>query len=204
MKKLLATVAMLFACAMATGASTPAPLSTLHAVAALTNAQASGHPRVAFEATVIYFFGPGRILDVQDNDVGIFVRPPKDAKLVSGDRVLVRGTLEPSFLPYILSSSITVVGHDPLPKPVDATFDDLVSTRVNCRLVRIRGIVRTADIVKSQDAPRGRIHLLMEGGYADLVLQTTDAAALKDLLDAEVEVTGASGRELDSKIQQTG
>ncbi len=206
MKKLVVKVGMALVCAVAAGAAgaAPAPLTTLRAVAALTNSQASLQPHVAFDATVIYYFGPGQILDVQDGDVGIYVKPAKDVKLVPGDRVLVQGTLEPSFLPYVDNGIVTVLGHGALPKPVDATFADLVSTRANCRLVRIRGIVRTADVVESRNAPRGRIQLLMDGGYADLVLQTTNAAALRKLLDAEVAVVGAAGREFDSKIQQTG
>ncbi|MGB7265194.1 MAG: GGDEF domain-containing protein, partial [Terracidiphilus sp.] len=87
---------------------------------------------------------------------------------------------------------------------VPAGFDDLVRTRINCRLVRVRGVVRTADIVSTRISPTGRLQLLMDGGYVELHLARYDPLQLKKLLDAEVEVTGSAGRLFDGKMQQTG
>lgn len=185
-------------------AAAQAPLTSLQAVAALSNAEADHHPRVAFEATVTYYFSPGKDIDVQDGDRGIFVKPTTDVNLAPGDRILVRGYAEPSFLPYIVSDSITVLGHGALPPPIAATFDDLITTRVNCRLVRVRGIVRTADVVPSRNSPNDRLQLLMDGGYVDVHAIGSDGAALNKLLDAEVEITGTAGRLFDSKMQQIG
>jgi diguanylate cyclase (GGDEF)-like protein len=44
----------------------------------------------------------------------------------------------------------------------------------------------------------------MEGGYIDLEVDSRDESALKDLLDTEVEATGAAGRTFDDKMQQIG
>jgi len=201
-------LAILCGCASAVRAAAPTPLATLPQVAALTNAQASRHPHVAFEATAIYYFGPGKDMDAQDGGEAIFVRGTKPvqngAHVVPGDRVLVEGTLEPSFLPYVLADTITLIRHGTLPAPYPATFGDLLSTNLNCRFVRVRGVIRTADLVPSTTAPNGRLELLMDGGYADVHLDTHDAGALRNLLDAEVEITGAAGRTFDSKMQQTG
>ena len=44
----------------------------------------------------------------------------------------------------------------------------------------------------------------MDGGSIDIEVDSCHANALKGLLDAEVEVTGAAGRKLDGKMQQIG
>jgi len=204
MKRLLPTFAILLACVSIAWAAPPAPLATLGAIAALTNDQAAQHLPVAFEATVIYFNHDTKILKVQRDDVAIFVRAATETRLVLGDRVLVRGTTQPSFLPYLMSNDITRLGHGAMPRPRPASFNDMLSTKINCRLIVIRGVVRAADQVPSAVASTGHLQLLMDGGYVDLEVDSKDVSALNGLLDAEVEVTGAAGRKFDGKMQQIG
>jgi len=200
MKRLIFLFAVLPVCALPAGATDSAPLTTLRAVAALSNAQASQHLRVSFEATVTYYARNLNGLDVQDGDVAIYVVSPKDAVLVPGDRILVEGTTQPSFLPLVVSNKVTLLGHGALPKPFPATFQDLV----NCRFIRVHGIIRAADLISSPTAPKARLQLLIEGGYIDLEVESSDTNALRSLLDAEVEVLGAAGRIFDGKMQQIG
>lgn len=203
MKRLLFAAAI-FISALPASAAGPGPLTSLPVIAALNNEQASQHPPVEFEATISYYFRAGNDMDVQDGNAAIFVRTSTVYNLVPGDRVLVKGTLEPGFLPSIRPASITFLRHRDLPKAVPANFSDLVHTRLNCRMVRVRGIVRTADVVSGSDLPNGRLQLLLDGGYVDVDVDTHDGAALKTLLDAKVEVTGVSGRLFDAKRQETG
>jgi hypothetical protein len=108
-KRLLPVVAILLGWNMAAWAATPAPLTTLNAIHAVTNDQASLAPPVAFEATVSYFRGYDRLLFVQDSGVAIFVLPPTaDGKLLPGDRVLVRGAMQESFRPIVAANNITL------------------------------------------------------------------------------------------------
>jgi diguanylate cyclase (GGDEF)-like protein len=204
MKRLGFLFAMLLLCALPAWAESPAPLTTLRAIAALSNAQAAQHLPVAFEATVTYYARNILNLNVQDGNLAIYVKTTKVAVLVPGDRVLVEGTTQPSFLPYVLSSNITVLRHGALPKPVDANFDDLVRTKFNCRYIRVRGVVRAADLISSPVAPSARLQLLIDGGYIDLEVESNDEAEIRSLLDAEVEATGVAGRSFDGKMQQTG
>ena len=204
MKRFALLFAFLLLCALAAWAQIPAPLTTLRAISALSNAQAAQHLPVAFEATVIHYARNLKNLDVQDGDKGIYIKLAMDAVLVPGDRILVEGTTQPSFLPYVRGNKVTVLGHGTLPKPFPATFGDLVRTRINCRLIRVRGIIRAADLISSPVVPSARLQLLIEGGYVDLEVESNDAEALRSLLDAEVEVTGAAGRNFDGKMQQTG
>ncbi len=179
MKKTFLIFAIVFGWASSAYGATSDPIPTLRAVAALTNAEASRHIPVSFEATIIYDFKPGADINVQDGDTAIFVRPVLDTGFVPGDRVRVEGTTEQSFLPFIANARITFLRHGTVPEPVEGRFDDLVRTRLNCRLVRVRGIVRTVDIVTAKTSPTGRLQLQMEGGYADIHLSNYDAAALK-------------------------
>jgi diguanylate cyclase (GGDEF)-like protein len=204
MKRLLSKFAILFACSSIAWAAAPAPLTTLRAISALTNDQAAQRLPVAFEATVSYYARNLNNLNVQDDGIGIYVKLTKGFALLGGDRVLVEGTTQPSFLPYVLANSVTVLHHGALPKPLPASFEDMAGTKINCRLIRIRGVIRAADLVSSAIRPTGHMQLLVEGGYVDIEMESHDEAALKDLLDAEVEVTGVAGRKFDGKMQQIG
>jgi hypothetical protein len=66
--------------------------------------------------------------------------------------------------------------------------------------VRVHGVIRAADLLTSPIIPGGRLQLLMEGGYIDIEVDSHDKDALKNLLDADVEITGAAGRKFDGKM----
>ncbi len=137
---------LLVICSPAAWAAPPAPLTTLSAIHSLSNAEASKAVPVAFEATVTYYRASNRDLFMQDGDAAIFVHVPASLKLVPGDRVRVRGTTHPSFRPYIESSDITVLRHEKLPRPVQASFDEMIRGEDDCKLARVTGLVRSADI----------------------------------------------------------
>ena len=201
MKRLIFIFAILLACALAAGAAPPAPLTTMHAVHAVSNAQASLSPPVAFEATVTYFNPWTHKMTVQDGDEAIYVRTTTNDRLFIGERVLVKGTMEPSFIPIVVSDSFTPLGKGEMPEPVPATFDQLISKTINCRYVHLRGVVRTADLLRGSTEASSRLRVLMDGGYIIVEADTHDDAALKDLLDAEVEITGVTMRVFDGKNQ---
>ena len=204
MKTHVPVFAVILACPPVACLAATAPLTTLHSIAALTNADATRHTPVSFEATVTYFDAKTRNLDVQENSEAIYVRTPMGAQLLPGDRVLIRGTMQPSFLPYVVGTDVTVLRHGVLPAPLPATYEDLVHKQINCRYVSVRGVIRTADLVSSPGTPTGRLQMLMDGGYIDVEVESYDVIGLKNLLDAHVEVVGATGRKFDSKMQQVG
>jgi diguanylate cyclase (GGDEF)-like protein len=205
MRKLVALLAMAVSGAGAFAAP-PAPLTSLHAITALTNAQASQHLPVNFEATVIYYRSYGRELFVQDGDAAIYVYNPQTLRLVPGDRILVKGTTHESFRPFISSSEIDVEGHGALPNPVPATYEQMIRGETDCRLVIVHALIRSADLVPGANAPLPGIRLraLVNGGSVDVDVNDSDGSKLKDLLDAEVELTGAASGHFDNKMQQTG
>jgi diguanylate cyclase (GGDEF)-like protein len=204
MKRSIPAFAALLGWALAAWAASPSPLTDLRAIAALGNTEASHHPPVAFEATVTYFPGYESLLFVQDGDAAVFVLAPTDVRLVAGDRVLVRGTMRESFRPIVIPDSVTVLRHGTLPKAMPATFDELIRSMYDCRLVTVRAVIRTADLRVSSYARTTYMQMATDGGYIDATVDSDDEKALKGLLDAEVEVTGIAGGKFDGKMQLTG
>ena len=185
-------------------ASGERPLGSLRAIHALTNAQASHQLPVSFQATVIYYREYERTLFVQDGDSAIYVQPRDPMHLTAGDRVLIEGTTHESFRPFIAASSIKVLGHESMPKPAPATYDRLIRGELDCRLVTVRAVVHSLDLVLSSDIPILSMQLRTEGGTIDAVIDSSDVKALENTLDAEVELTGAVSGQFDGKMQLTG
>ncbi len=202
MNRIVAFLALAMS-AVGASAQSPAPLTNLRAIAALTNAQASQHPPVSFEATVLYYRGYGKELFVQDGDTAIYVYNSKWLSLVAGDRILVRGVIHESFRPYIVSSELTVLGHGPLPKPLPATYEQMLRGETDCRLVTIHALIRSADIAPG-DYPYTRLQVLVDGGIVNVDINDRDPGTLNQLLDAEVEITGAASGIFNDKMEQTG
>ncbi len=203
MKKWTAAAAILLWAAVASAAA-PAPLTTLRAIHALSNPEASHLLPVAFEATVTYFRSYEKTLFVQDGDVAIYVMATTKAHLLPGDRILIRGTTQPSFRPYVLSNDIMLLRHGSLPVPEPASFDRLIRSEFDCKFVTVHARVRTADLVRSSNVPTVSLQMFSDGGPIDATIDSNDWAALAGLVDADVEVTGAASGRFDGKMQQTG
>ncbi len=180
------------------------PLTSLRAIHALTNTEASHQIPVSFEATVTYYRAYERTLFVQDGDVAIYVQPKEPARLTPGDRVLIQGTTHESFRPFVSATRVTVVGHGNLPTPVRATFQQLIRAEFDCRLVTVRATVRNVDLVQSTDIPSISVQMRSDSGQIDAIIDSDDVNALKNILDAEIEFTGAVSGHFDGKMQVTG
>ena len=111
---------MLLACVAAAGAAQPAPLTTLDSVRRLSNAEAAKGIPVAVTATVTYFRSYRKNMFVQDGATGLFVKATTNVTLVPGDRVLIKGVTHEGYLPEVVSSDLTLLGHGALPKPIAA------------------------------------------------------------------------------------
>jgi diguanylate cyclase (GGDEF)-like protein len=190
------------------GAAPSIPLSTLHAIHALTNAEARQGIPVDFEATVGYSRGYESLLFVQDEGDSIFVRPPTGTQLASGDRIRIHGVTRASFRPVVSADRITLLRHDSPPKAVPATFAQLIRAEDDASLVTVHAFVRAVDLVAGGGADdpimSARLQLVTEGGHFEANLDNNDSGALKSLLDAEVEITGVAAGKFDDKMQQTG
>ncbi len=206
MKRLIPAVAIILGCATAALAGTPGTLTSLRAIHSLTLDQASLALPVDFEATVTYFRGYSHFLTVQDGDIAIFIRVTTDARLVPGDRIRVRGTTKAGFRPDVVSSDVTFLHHGETPKPVPATYEEMVRVKRDCVLVTVHGVVHSADLamLTNSNVPSARVLMVMDGGSIEVHVDTGDENAIKDLLDAEVEATGIVEGKFDGKWQMTG
>ncbi len=206
MKKVVPLFAMLSLCACGAWAQPSGQITTLLAAASLTNAQASRHSPVSFEATVTYYRPYERNLFVQDGDSAIYLHPAAMYRLIPGDRVRVRGTMHESFRPHVESSDIAPLGHGPLPKPRQPSFEQMTRAETDCKLVTLRAVIQSADLAPNSQAPISTTELrtLVEGSHVDATIDSDDPTRLKDLLDAEVEITGVQSGRFDNKMQQTG
>lgn len=204
MKRLNIAVAAVLGWACTAWAVPPAPLSDLHAIHALTKAEAGRALPVSFQATVTYFRAYEKTLYVQDGDVAIFVRATTDAKLVPGDRILIKGTTYESFRPNVLSSDITLLHHGSLPEAIPTTLDELIRAEHCCMLVSVHARVRAADLVNTSNVNSIYLQMVTDGGTIDATVDSDDASALPGLLDAELEITGVASHIFDGKMQQTG
>ncbi len=203
MKRFL-TLLVVLGSALPAWAGSAAPLTSLRAIHALTNAEASKDLPVAFEATVTYFPGYEHLLFVQDGDSAIFVLATTSAKLIPGDRVLVKGTTQQSFHPFVMSNDITVLHHGALPTPIVADFGDLILGQRDCMLVTVHAVIRSAELRVNSNVRNSFLELLTDRGYIDATVESDDENALKGMLDSEVEITGVAGGKFDDKMQQTG
>jgi diguanylate cyclase (GGDEF)-like protein len=102
------------------------------------------------------------------------------------------------------SDSITVLRHDTLPKPVPATFAEMIQGRLDCVYVVVRGVIRSADVQLSSGRHVTQLELSMKGGYVGVTMDNGDPARLNGWLDSEVEITGANAGRFDGKMQQAG
>ncbi|MGB6688758.1 MAG: GGDEF domain-containing protein [Terracidiphilus sp.] len=204
MKKSTAAVAFVLGWAVAAWAAAPAPITTLRALSSLSNAEAGKGLPVAFEATVTYYAKGDVDLFVQDGDAAIYVEAPRTANVDTGDRVLVHGITRASFRPDIVADRVTLLEHGAPPAPVPARYLQLIRSELDCRRVTVRAQVRSANIVEYGKVRSIYLELLMDGGYVDATVNGSDERILRQLLDAQIEITGVAAGKFDSKSQLTG
>jgi diguanylate cyclase (GGDEF)-like protein len=185
-------------------AAPPGTITSLAALHSLTNDEAARSIPAAFEATVTYYIKGSSGLFVQDGGLAIYIEAPENLTLVPGDRILVRGKTGAGFRPDITAESITVVGHRAVPTPVAAGYTQLVRSDLDCMRVKVRGKVRSADLVTYGNVPNIYLELSIDGGLVNAIINSTDGSMLGKLPGAEVEVTGSAGAIFDGKRQLTG
>ena len=183
-----------------------AALNSVAGVHDLTNAQADRGIPVSLDATVVYSRGYERLLFVQDGKAGFFVKPPSEAQLSPGDRIHIHGKTQGSFRPLVVANSIAVLHRGARPRPVLATFTDLIRATYDSQLIMLRATVRAADLVTSAAGSQcsSRLQLEMESGHIEANLDSCDETKLTALLDDDAELIGVAAGKFDNKMQQTG
>jgi diguanylate cyclase (GGDEF)-like protein len=203
MGKAIASLALIVVAASLAAAQS-APLTSLHAIHALSNAEANQALPVDFQATVTYARSYQHALFVQDGDAAIYVEWPTESLLQPGDRVQITGTTKASYRPVIVAKSVSLIHRGQLPAPAPASFDELIRGDLDARYVTLIATVRDAASVAHQAVRSTLLELHTEGGEIDAAVDVDNPELLGSLLDAEVQVTGAVSGRFDGKMQLTG
>jgi diguanylate cyclase (GGDEF)-like protein len=185
------------------GNNAGAAITSLRSINALSFDETAKNLPVAFEATVTYFSADALMAIVQDDGIGIYMKIGPGIRLNLGDRVLVRGTMAPGFRPLVNCVSATILRHGALPPPVPANFDQLIHVQRDCLRVKVRAVLQAADLAWGPEGPTF-LQLHTPQGIIDTYLDSNDARARNEMLDAEVDVTGVATAKLDGKGQETG
>ncbi len=204
MQRAVKALAIVLGCASVAWSAEPGVLTTLHAVHALSKAEAARERPVAFEATVTYYNRNDVDLFVQEGGEAVYVETQPQQDLTPGDRVLVRGATRDSFRPDVVGGVIVRLHAGALPQPVPAGYEQLVRAELDAMRVKVHATVRSADRMSFGNLSGIYLKLLTDGGYVDASVIGNDPRSLKELLDAEVEVTGIAAGRFDSKMQLTG
>jgi diguanylate cyclase (GGDEF)-like protein len=185
--------------------STPIePITSLRVLHTLGNDQAGGSLPVAFEGVVTYYRRGNRDLFVQDGDSSIYVDARPDLNVVFGDRVLVTGHTQASFRPEIEADSVRFLRRDKVPKAIPATFRQMIRGDLDTRRVVARGTVLSSDVLMDSGSEKLYLQVLMDSGSIDAEMPYDGSIKPADLIDAEVELTGAVAGKFDYKVQMTG
>lgn len=185
-------------------AAQPATLHSISAVRALTHAQAAQQLPVDLDATVTYARLYEKTLFIQQGDFGIYVYASTKLMLAPGDHVHVRGVTNDSFNPIVVSNDIALLGNGPMPEPIPVTFSELIRAQYDCRWVKAHGTVALVERGTTSGRPITHLVLTMNGGTADIILESHDPAPIEQLPGAEIELAAVAGEQFDGKMQQTG
>src|ERR1700678_2244082 len=185
-------------------AQSSAPLTSVQAVKAISNAEAAHNLPVKIEATVTYLRPTEKNLFVMENGYGVYVRFGQDIGLLPGDRIAVTGYTEPSFRPIVVAKEVRFLAHGQLPVPVPAKFEDLIKARFDSQYIQITGHVLSAALDTSQSFNSLRFRVRVPDGTVEGIMANTGKLRPEDLLEADVRMTGVAGGEYDSKMQLAG
>jgi diguanylate cyclase (GGDEF)-like protein len=182
----------------------PQVITTLRGIHDLTNAQAAQSIPVKLEGTVTFLQPEDGSLFIQDQGIGSYVNYSKNIGLIPGDRVLITGKSSASFRPEISAETVQFLAHGSLPKPVLATFDELIETKVDAQYVVLHGHVVAVSMDKTPGSPGLRMQVQMPNGILGARVAHPQKLHMDDLLDADVRLTGVAGGQFDGRMQMAG
>lgn len=178
--------------AIATGADTAVPaLHTAAQVRALSPEQAVLGLPVRLRGVVLGE-GPGRpALFIRDATESVYVRlaqPLAADDVQRGDIVEVEGVTDPGgFSPLVALRRLTRIGRGSIPPPRPASFDDLLSGRLDAQWVEVTGIVRQCERIPEQPE---RTRLDVATGGRRLTVQVHASLRPDSYIDASVRLRG--------------
>ncbi|MFC5863475.1 diguanylate cyclase domain-containing protein [Acidicapsa dinghuensis] len=181
-----------------------APLTSIPDIHALTPGQAAQGLPVQLEGTVTFVQPRDSSLFIQENNQGIYVDFDKNIGLQPGDRVALTGKTVTSFKTDVNASSVQLLDHGKLPLAPEAGFADLIDSKFDGELVKVRGHIISATRDRGSVYSDLRFHLKVPDGMIEGEIAYPGNLSPEQLLDADVEMTGVAGGAFDSKMQMGG
>ncbi|HWD20558.1 MAG TPA: sensor histidine kinase [Verrucomicrobiae bacterium] len=175
-------------------------LTTVAAVRALNPEQAArGYPVELHAVVTFYNLSEYWALFVQDDTGGIFVKLTATNHVRLGDHIVVQGTTDPGdFAPMELATNIVVERSGPMPKPHQASFEELASGVDDGAWVEVQGVVR---LVRPANLGRTYIEMMADGQRLSMLVTTLDPSLAARLINATVRVRGACYSRPNSRRQ---
>jgi signal transduction histidine kinase len=161
-------------------------LTTAEAIQRLSWEEASRKYPAVIRGVVVCALPQQSAVVVQDSTRGIYVNnvgPEFGRQVQVGDLLEIQGVTDPgNFAPVVEALRITRLGTAALPKPTQATWDQLINGSLDSQYVEIAGIVVAIH-------SRG-VTLLTRGGKITVALHDIPSAALSQYVEALVRIRG--------------
>ncbi len=175
------------------------PLTTLRELRALPP-KAAPRPRPVHVRGVITALNWGSTAFIQDETGGSFFNlRPTFPPLHPGDEVEVRGkSTQSGFVPGIDAQQCLLLGRRPLPHPVQATYDDLLSGRLQWERVSLSGIVRSQE---EREPNVWTLKLALGSQRLEILYRPEQRVPPPPLVDARVRISGLAAGVINLRRQ---
>lgn len=175
-------------------AAVTVPLTSARQVHELGADQAIQALPVHLVATVTYYQPGEENLFVADASGGVFVLSAQTTAVHAGDLVDIWGVTRKSLKTVVLvTQPIRVLSHNHSLTSRSVDFRSFLAGVVDCQVVTIRGIVRSASLERHGTDVIAQLQLLMPGGLVQSYIQDFNGMDLEALIDSDVELTGVAG-----------
>ncbi len=170
-------------------------------IRALSPAEAAKELPVHLTGVVTYYDPVGPDLFVQDDTAGIYIACDTNLQVERGQQVELTGVTGPGdFAPVVVHPQIRVIGPGKLPKPIQLSFDELLTGRGDSQWFAGEGVIKSAVFSKR----RLDLYVAAGGGQIRLVVLGHPPFDLQRLIEAHVRFRGAAGSAFNNKRQLTG
>ncbi len=181
-------------------AAQPAPWIKAIDLRSLTPEEASEGREYRLRGTFIFKDYDNAIF-LQDETAGALFwykdRGPVD--LTPGDIIEVQGITKTGlYVPGLDKVTFHVVGHGPVPKPVEVTYDDLVSGRFHYQWITAEGIVRSTSV-----GDLGKVIIRLAMGSRIVEIHVDGLPDSGSLVDHRIQVTGLAAGGINHRHQLT-
>jgi signal transduction histidine kinase len=165
------------------------PLRTIREIRELQPAEAEQRLPVVVRGVVTFAEANDRhAFFIQDDTAGIFVWHNAGWILQRGQFVEISGSSGPGdFAPVIEGLSMKELGTAPLPKPMAASYTDLIGGPADSQFVEISGVIRS---VQPHADGQIQVDLVTEGHRVRSTLPPGEKLNADELVDAEVRLRG--------------